>query len=130
MEERNKPGGTVPYANGHVHSPRNDPHTIKSDAIYPMELSPEDVDALARFVPSTRTHIALFHVPHSKGRVPETTYNNYCDRTVVKNEDGGCVNLGIYTHQLGRVVSEVKKKLKRIGSRREEGRGEETRRKG
>ena len=51
MEERSKPSGSIPYANCHVQSPRNDPQTIKSDAIYPMEASVMDVDAVAHVVP-------------------------------------------------------------------------------
>jgi len=46
--------------------------------------------------------ISLLHVPHSERLVPEATYNYYCERAIVQNADGGCVNLGIYTYQLGK----------------------------
>lgn len=107
--------GTVPYGNGHTQTPRNDPHTIKSNAVHLMEVPRVDVDALARVVLSTRIHISLFHDPHSERRVPAATVNHYCERAVMQKVDGGGVNLG-------RVVYNVKK-LKRVGSRREGGRG-------
>lgn len=91
MEERNKPSGTVPDANGHVQAPRNDPHAIESDAVYPMKVSLVDVDALARVVLSTSVRISLLHVPHSERRVPEATHNYRCERAVVQNADGGYV---------------------------------------
>jgi len=73
VEERNKPSGSVPYPNGHVQSLRNYPHTIKSDAIYPMDVFFVDVDALARVVPATRIRTSLLHILHSKRRVLEAT---------------------------------------------------------
>jgi len=66
-----------------------------------MEVCLVDVDALAHVVPATRVHISLLHVPHSERRIPEATYNYYCERAIVQNADGGCVSLGIHTYQLG-----------------------------
>ena len=91
MKKRNKPSGSVPYANGHDQSPRNDSHTIKSDAVYPMEMSLVDMDALV-VLSLQRAYVrtSLLHVPHSERRVPEAAYNYCCERAVVQNAGGGC----------------------------------------
>ena len=83
---------------GNAQAPGNGPHAIKSNTLYPMEVSVVDVDALAHVVSSTRIHVSLFHDPYSKGRGPEAIYIYHYQRAVVQNADDGCVNLGIYTY--------------------------------
>ena len=47
-EERYTPSSSIPYANGGVQSSGGDPHTIKSDAVYLVEMPFEDMDAFTR----------------------------------------------------------------------------------
>jgi hypothetical protein len=47
-ERRYTPSSNMPCTNGHVQSSGSDPHTIKGDAVYPVEMSLKDMDAFAR----------------------------------------------------------------------------------
>ena len=47
-EERYTPSSSIPYANGGVQSSGSDPHTIKSNAVYLVEMTFEDMDAFTR----------------------------------------------------------------------------------
>ena len=47
-KERYAPSSSIPYTNSRVQSSGSDPHTIKSDAVYLVEMPLEDMDAFAR----------------------------------------------------------------------------------
>ena len=47
-KERYTPSSSIPYTNGRVQSSGSDSHTIKSDAVYLVEMPLEDMDAFTR----------------------------------------------------------------------------------
>jgi hypothetical protein len=111
--------GTNPVAASHMRmvmpSPQENPHTIKSDAVYPMEVSLVDV-----MLSIQRGYAFLF-------------WTSYALSIVLRKP--GCAERGWRMCELGdlyalageRVVSDMKEiGRRRAESRREEGRGEET----